>query len=335
MGHRAEWMYERKWGVMVHYLADVPSNTEEISLTPEEWNKKVNSFNVRNFVKQLSEIKCGWLIFTIGQNSGFYCSPNKTYDEIVGRKESRLSKRDLIKELGEELAENDIKLIAYLPSHAPSADIYAVERLKCTPIWEDGGARWGLKKEKYKIQEGVDSRLTEFQKNWERIISEWSERWGEIVSGWWFDGCYYSDKMYNFQEPPNFKSFADAARKGNKNSIVAFNPGVKIPVISLTEYEDYTAGEIAGALPVSGTEPCVIPLKRFINNAQFHILTFIGGCWGRGEPRFPDDFLIIYTKYINSFGGSITYDFPPPKEDGNIPKPFFEQLKKLSLATRD
>ncbi|MGC8977662.1 MAG: hypothetical protein ACP5OB_08625, partial [Candidatus Ratteibacteria bacterium] len=42
-----------------------------------------------------SEIKCGWLIFTIGQNSGFYCSPNKTYDEIVGRKESRLSKRDL------------------------------------------------------------------------------------------------------------------------------------------------------------------------------------------------------------------------------------------------
>ncbi|MCX7917303.1 MAG: hypothetical protein N2589_04160, partial [bacterium] len=169
MKHRAEWMYERKWGVMVHYLADYPSCHEEIKLEVEEWNKKVDRFNVKNFVKQLSEIKCGWIIFTIGQCSGFYCSPNETYDEIVKRKKSRLSKRDLIKDLGEELAEKDIKLIVYLPSHAPSNDIYAVERLKCTPVWD--GFRWGLKYGTYKIEEGIDERLTEFQKNWESIIS--------------------------------------------------------------------------------------------------------------------------------------------------------------------
>ncbi|MCS7180424.1 MAG: hypothetical protein NZ891_03630, partial [bacterium] len=159
-----------------------------------------------------------------------------------------------------------------------------------------------------------------------------SEKWGNLVSGWWFDGCYYVDKMYNFPEPPNFKSFAESARKGNPESIVAFNAGVKVPVVSLTEYEDYTAGEIDGALPVSGIEPSVIPLKRFLNNAQFHILTFIGGCWGKGEPRFPDEFLISYTKYINSFGGAITYDFPPPDEDGNIPFPFLNQLSNLAKA---
>ncbi|MCM8830442.1 MAG: hypothetical protein NC824_05535 [Candidatus Omnitrophica bacterium] len=329
MKHRAEWLYERKWGVMVHYLADLPSCLDPVDLSPEEWNRRVDKFDVKNFVKQLSEIKCGWLIFSIGQNSGFYCSPNETYDEIVKRKPSRLSKRDLIKDLGEELGEKDIRLITYLPSQAPLNDIYALEKLKCTPIWK--GPKWGLRDDQYKVQEGVDERLTDFQIYWESIIREWSKRWGKLVSGWWFDGCYYSDKMYNFPDEPNFKSFAESARSGNLDSIVAFNPGVKVPIISLTEYEDYTAGEIAGALPVNGIEPCVIPLGRFIKNAQYHILTFIGGCWARGSPRFTDEFLISYTKHINSFGGAITYDFPPPSEDGNIPLSFFNQLKKLSL----
>ena len=321
MKHRAEWMYERKWGVMVHYLDYFEKPDDSLI---DEWNRKVNRFNVKNFVKQLSEIKCGWLIFTIGQNSGFYCSPNKTYEEIVKRKKSRLSKRDLIKELGEELNEKDIKLIVYLPSGAPANDELAVKKLKWAPVW-DKFIQEIFEKRNIKIE--TDSRLTEFQKNWEAIIGEWSERWKGLVSGWWFDGCYYSDKMYNFDSPPNFKSFAESTRKGNKESIVAFNPGVKVPVISLTEYEDYTAGEISNSLPVNGIEPCVIPLGRFIKNAQYHILTFLGGCWGKSEkPRFPDELVIGYTKHINSFGGVITWEFPPPDEDGNIKKEFYNQL---------
>lgn len=130
MSHRAEWMYERKWGVMVHYLADFPSNLKPVEIDAEEWNKRVDSFDVKNFVKQLVDIKCGWLIFTIGQNSGYYCSPNKTYDEIVGRRPSRLSKRDLIKDLAEELNSHNIKLIVYLPSGAPMNDTLAVKKIQ-------------------------------------------------------------------------------------------------------------------------------------------------------------------------------------------------------------
>jgi len=271
MRHRAEWMHERKWGVMVHYLDYFEKPDDSLI---DEWNKKVDRFNVKNFVKQLSEIKCGWLIFTIGQNSGFYCSPNKTYDEIVQRKKSRLSKRDLIKELGEELNTKDIKLIVYLPSGAPSYDGLAVKKLKWAPVW-DKFLKEILEKRNIKIEDiQTDERLIEFQKNWESIIIEWSERWGKLVSGWWFDGCSYADKMYNFPDPPNFKSFAESSRKGNPESVVAFNPGVKVPVISLTEYEDYTAGEISNALPVSGIEPSVIPLGRFIKNAQYHSYFF-------------------------------------------------------------
>ena len=108
------------------------------------------------------------------------------------------------------------------------------------------------------------------------------------------EGRWTKHKILYNCHPPNFKSFAESARKGNEESIVAFNPGVKVPVISLTEYEDYTAGEISNALPVSGIEPWVIPLSRFIKNAQYHILTFLGGCWGRGNSRFSNEFVISY-----------------------------------------
>ncbi|MCL5408579.1 MAG: alpha-L-fucosidase [Candidatus Omnitrophica bacterium] len=325
MEHKADWMYEKKWGIMVCYLADYAGNSSPMESYEEQWNKRINQFNVRNFVKQLSEIKCGWLIFTMGQNSGYYCSPNQTYDEIVERKISRLSKRDLIKDLAEELNSKDIKLICYLPSHAPVLDTYAVEKLKCTPSWD--GSMWGLKKGQYKIPEEIDERLTEFQKNWQAIIREWSNRWGKLVSGWWFDGCYYADKMYNHPDAPNFKSFAESAKSGNKDSIVAFNPGVKIPVISFTEYEDYTAGEISHALPVFYRW---LPLSRFIKNVQFHILTFLGDDWGRGNVRFSKELITGYTKHINSFGGAITYDILPPDENGNIPPPFLDIFKNIN-----
>lgn len=74
------------------------------------------------------------------------------------------------------------------------------------------------------------------------MIREWSLRWGTWVDGWWFDGCYWPDATYRHAEAPNFASFAAAARAGNPQLVVAFNPGVKIEAQS--EHEDYTAGEI-------------------------------------------------------------------------------------------
>ena len=56
----------------------------------------------------------------------------------------------------------------------------------------------------------------------------------------------------------------------------------------------------------------------------------LGGCWGKGNPRFPDEFVISYTKYINSFGGVITWEFPSHSKDGNIKSHFLNQLKNLA-----
>ena len=164
--------------------------------------------------------------------------------------------------------------------------------------------------------------------------------------GWWIDGCYFADRMYRSADPPNFRSFAEAMKAGNPKSIVAFNPGVKVPVVCYSEYEDYTAGEIADAFPVvmdshwnRPDKPAKywgMPMQRFVNGAQYHILTFMGCYWCGGKaPRFSDELAVGFTKHINSFGGVVSWDVPigkAGKKNGLIPEPFVRQLKSLKTA---
>jgi len=314
-----DWFRDARWGVMTHYLAGQPSARAGVDLTPEQWNAQVNAFDVPAFVDVLKEIRAGYLLFTLGQNSGFFCSPNATYDGIVGVHPSRLSTRDLLGEIAQALADAGIRTMAYLPSHAPAHHRTAAERLGFTPTWD--ARAWGLTPGSY-VREGlVDERLTDAQRNWEAVIREWSERWGGAVSGWWIDGCYHADRMYRHDDPPNFRSFAEAMKAGNPDSIVAFNPGVKNRVISHTPYEDYTAGEF-NVMPTAHRHH---KLERFVDDAQLHILSFLGEYWRAGEPRYADDLAIAYTKYINSFGGVVTWDVPITAE-GEIPEAFVKQL---------
>ncbi|MFH0795814.1 MAG: hypothetical protein V2A65_02005 [Candidatus Omnitrophota bacterium] len=315
-----EWFKDAGWGVFCHYLADLPglSNSLGKGLSADDWNRRVDAFNLAGLVQQLESIGTRYFFLTIGQDSGHYCSPNATYDSFVGIKPSKCSRRDLISDLADALQKKGIRLLVYSPSGAPADDAVAVSALEWKWGFDSTGKRTG-------------ERLAEFQVKWEAIIREWSLRWGKKVSGWWIDGCYFADGMYRHLDPPNFQSFASALKAGNPEAIVAFNPGVLNPVSSLTEFEDYTSGEISNTLPVNGVEPCVTPLNRWVNGAQYHILTFLGGCWCRGMPRFPDDFPPVYTRYVNSWGGVVTWDVPITKE-GLIPEPFFRQLMILGTA---
>ncbi len=290
---------------MAHYLAIPPSATGGQGITVAEWNEQVNSFEPKTLAAQLHVCGAHYLIITLGQNSGFFLSPNQTYDSLVKRHPSRCSKRDIISELIRELDTFDIPLLLYLPSHAPACDLQAVTGLSCTPEW--AASKWQLHPGTYSIGLGTDERLTTFQRNWEAIIREWSLRWGTGIKGWWFDGCYYSDKMYEHQDEPNFGSFAAAARAGNPNSIIAFNSGVKTPVARLTEHEDYTAGEVNRALPVFD-KGC--PVCDNVDGSQYHLLTFAGERWGIGPMRFGSEFVRAYTSEVNRRGGVISWDVP-------------------------
>jgi len=285
MANKADttWFKEAKWGAFFHYLA-------EDKLTADEWNRQVDAFNVEKLAAQLEEARAPYMFITLGQNSGHYCTPNAAYDSFVGITPSKCSERDLVNDLYDALAPKGIKLMLYLPSGAPDRDLIAMEKLK----WKNNAGR-----------------LAEFQTMWEEVVREWSVRYGKKIGGWWIDGCYFAGKMYNHPEAPNFKSFSQALKAGNPDSLVAFNPGVMIPVESMTEYEDFTAGEISENFPLGNWYTDDGSLK-FIdnpeNNVLLQILTFTGKKWGSPELRFPDELVIGYTKFINNIGGIVTWD---------------------------
>jgi hypothetical protein len=336
-----DWFRDARWGVFVHYLADAASNTHVPDITPDDWNRRIDEFDVDGLAGQLEEARAGYLFLTIGQNSGYYLAPNGTYDALVGHRPSRCSRRDLVADLIRALKPRGIAMMVYFTCAAPALDARAIERLKCTPPWD--ARTIGFHPELYRPVPGVDERMSEFQRSWEAVVREWSVRWGAGCRGWWFDGGYAADLMYRHADVPNFASFAAAAKAGNAGSLVAFNPGVKVPVICHSEHEDYTAGEIADSFPVrmdsrwgAADKPekyWGMPVGRFVDGAQYHLLSFLGPYWGRGEPRFPDELVIGYTRHVNAAEGVMSWDVPVSRS-GRIPDPFLAQLRALGEATR-
>jgi hypothetical protein len=323
---RTDWFRQAGWGLMAHYLGAPPSSSGGAELTAEVWNRQIDAFDVDGLADQVASTGAGFLLFTIGQNSGHYCAPNETYDEYVGISPSKCSRRDLIADLAKALKSRDIRLMVYLPSGAPAADHVARKEL---------GWRWGRPGGWQLPGEAVGGRLAEFQRKWEAVIREWSLRWGRDVAGWWIDGCYFADDMYRFDDEPNFAGFAAALRAGNPESIVAFNPGVRIPVVAHTRHEDYAAGEVTLNRLAEAVESCP---GRWIEQdgakIQFHVLTFLGQSWCRGErPQWSDEQVIGVTKQIIEKGGVITYDVPIQKS-GLIPQPFVAQLQAVGRAVK-
>jgi len=301
---RAAWMQQAQWGVMGHYLADWQARVHNLAMSVEQWNHMIDAFDVETLAGQLQSVGARYYQITIGQNSGYYLSPNATYDKIVGILPGKCSRRDLVADLSAALARRGIKLMVYLPSGAPGQDHVAVAALE----WRNGP---------------FPNR--EFQRKWEQVIREWSLRWGKKVAGWWFDGCYFPNSMYRSPDPPNFASFAAAARAGNPDAAIAFNPGVVYRLLSLTPYEDFTAGEI--------DNPELVAIRRAaegrIDGVQIQMLSYLGQSWGMGAPRFSTDQVIAFTRKIRDAHGAVTWDVPL-EPNGTISQPFLDRLSALA-----
>jgi len=321
---KSDWFHQARWGVMTHYLGAPPSSAGGAELTADMWNRQVDAFDVAGLAEQLASAKANYLLFTIGQNSGHYGAPNGTYDKIVGITPSKCSRRDLVAELAKALKTKDIRLLVYLPSGAPAADVVARKKL---------GWRWGARGDWQLPGEPVGGRLAEFQRHWEAVVREWSLRWGKDVAGWWIDGCYFAEQMYRFDDEPNFASFAAALKAGNPEAIVAFNPGVRVPVAAHTRHDDYSAGEVNLDQLPRAAEAC---RGRWLEcegaKVQFHILTFLGTTWCAGDrPQWPDEKIVALTRQVADKGGVVTCDVPI-QTSGLIPGAFVEQLRAIGKA---
>jgi hypothetical protein len=305
---RAAWMQEARFGIMTHYLADWIAQTTHEPMSIERWNALVEHFDVERLAEQVKSTGAGYYIISIGQNSGYYLSPNSAYDKLTGLAPSKLSRRDLVADLYEPHPKRGIRLIVYLPSGAPGGDKAADSALE----WRNG-----------------PYRNKEFQEKWEQVIREWSTRWGKKAAGWWFDGCYWPNTMYRTPDAPNFATFAAAARTGNPDAALAFNPGVIHRLISITPFEDYIAGEI--------DDPDKITIRRAVDGKQdgvrLHVLTHLGEQWGKGAPRFTAVQAADWSRKLVQQGAAITWD-TPVDSTGRIAPEFLEQLTAIGKAVR-
>ena len=97
--------------------------------------------------------------------------------------------------------------------------------------------------------------------------------------------------------------------------------------LSLTPYEDYTAGETNDLERVS--------IRRVqdgrADGAQIHRLIFLGQTWGKGPPRFSNEQVTGFTQNFVAQGGVVTWDVPI-QPNGLISKPFMEQLTAIGKA---
>lgn len=302
-------MKDAKWGVMLHYTTLVLASENALDadqINLNQWNDLIDNFDCERLAKQLSDVGAGYLIITIRHSyDGFLLAPNSMYDHYMGQSPSRCSNRDLVVDLHHALNKYGIKLITYISSHFDKTP----EETKAFAFDRD------------------DPRKAEAYLRWQNVIREYSMRWGDKVSGWWIDGCYRPNTHFRHPDIPNFASMAAAMRAGNPNSCVAFNPGRFPRIMSMTPYEDYTAGEINNPEGISYRHT----FNETIDGRQIHILSYLGRKWGVGNPRFTEEQIVKYSLDINAEGGAVTWDVPPLR-DGTISDDFMKQLETIGEA---
>lgn len=305
---RTGWLRAARWGVMSYYLAEIRAEVDQVPINGERWNYLVDRFDVEAVATQLEAVGAGYYMTTLGQASGYYLATNATYDRIVGNQPGKTARRDLVADLGTALKRRGIRLMVNFSSRAPTKDPAAVKALE----WRLG-----------------PYRNREFQLKWESVVREWSQRWGPLVSGWWFESCNWPNSMYRHADAPNFESFAAAARSGNPDAIVAFNPGVVHRALSLTPVEDFIGGEIIR--PEQWTAPQVIDGKN--DGAQLHVVIDLGPAHGKGPPRFSTEEVVAFSRKVTKLGGVITWE-APVQSDGRVRPEFYAQLQAIGAAMK-
>ena len=338
---KERWLQKTGFGLMFHYEAFK-------NHTSESYNKAVDSFDVAKFVEAVESTKAGHIIFVIGQHWGKYCAPNRAYEKLLGVENGVwTSKRDLIMEIGRELAKRDIKLIIYMTARAPMR-YYKIIKAMGDTLPSINGKPAGPSVNPMSHPRRVKGfRRSEnqapnpiFLKNWGDVCGEWSKRYGKLVSGWWFDG--YKMEMKDAYKPlkkerHNIDTWIGAVRSGNPDAELAFNAGAH-PILSLCTkgklcpHQTFTSGETHGFLQRTkkGLGKALTP-KNFPapEGVVWHLLLPVSKGWGAGvESRFEVEMLKDRVDLINAEGGAVTFDVPIAS-DGTIPGGILQVLQQL------
>jgi hypothetical protein len=323
--HPAEWMSQGTFGVMMHYLIAPPGDSH--AARTAEFNRIVDAFDVDCFVQQVVDSGADWLIFTIGQNTGYYSSPNAFLDRALP---GHTSRRDLVLEIARRIKAAGKRFIVYLPAEVAgqAADI------KAAFAWNPNDQ-------------------STYLECYLAFVRDYSLKLGALHDGWWFDGCYDTIVQNPWWD---WRAWLAAAKAGNPHSIVAFNDGAFCvgrykPV---TPLQDYHAGEIHlledgrirtdfvhegtrilpdGRLRYPGQTQAALymPDARFIDGVQWHALLPLDSTFHPLIPAqsYSDDVLFKWAAECKAVGGAVTLNVPIDLANGHIPATSAAQLRRL------
>jgi hypothetical protein len=333
---RTVWM-SGHYGLMCHWLfPGVMPKSGEPARTLDE---AVDHFNTIRLMEDIEATGAEWLIFTLGQNTGCYVSPNALMDALAGK--GHCSQRDLILEIATALHQRGKRFIAYLPCE----------------VRANTGLHQGFA---WNAQEGTDQ--AEFQRLYTNMVEEWALRFGDLLDGWWFDGCYTWPIFHS--KHMNWPLWFRAARGGNPKAALAFNDGSFCvgnlqPVIPELDYlsgevETLIDGRIRLDRQIDGLHTH-LPTERFVpgTKCQWHALLPVDSFWMHGAripswlpghrfmevpagvhsapmepPVYPDEELASFLKHCLSVGGAVTFN-AGIYEEGYLGQETVRQLRRI------
>lgn len=316
-------MNEAGFGLGMHWTAEcLPRSKKQ----PMPFQQAVEQFDVQRLVSQCVEARAGWLLFTLAHASERMPIPCRTLDAILP---GRTSERDLVAEMAEGLAQHGIKLILYYASAACDTD----------PEWQNASG-WLYSPASYAARQ-YD------------IVTEIGERYGKRLAGWWLDNCYdatlhpvhwhhLTAEVKGFSALYDFPRYAAALRTGNPGRIVTFNyTGTSAWSSPMGRgICDYGAGESNDLDRV----PC--GPRSGEGGAAWHSYVWMDECrkgtgngWVHsvpgemGPPRYSDEHVIAYIRYVMQHGGGFTYGVAP-YQDELTAETTMTQLRTVGRAIR-
>jgi len=295
---KTEWFVACKYGVFVHYLNSLQNNPDHVASLGRKtsWDECVREFDVEKFAERMKEAGAGYVIFTMMQRSRFLIAPNATFDCMTGYQPGEAcATRDLVEELYQALDKRGIALMLYWTGDGPCDDPKAASALRWPP----------------------NGQVTEeFVRNWAAVVREYGLRYKNKVKGFWTDGCY---RFIGYDEN-KLGILAEGLRAGYPNRIIALNPGVEDRVRAYSRHEDYTTGEQNSFRD--------LPLGRFIDGEQWHILSYLGANWAQPGTVKEKREMVDYVHACTAVGGVVSIDVVLYR-DGDLDRSQLEVLKAL------
>jgi F5/8 type C domain/Alpha-L-fucosidase len=282
---RTNWFKNAKYGLNVAFHPGIPTIPLATMQPDGSWDRLVNGFDVVAFAKDVRSTGAKYVIFSVGQTSGYYSAPSQFFLKRTGTKLGQyVSSRDLVKAVSRELRKYQIATLVYISAEGPTAAPANIRH-------------------NFPATDDQANALNRASMN--AMIREWSQRWGKDVVGWWIDGCYPGVNGFgnSTDGEANVDKLLAATRAGNPQSISTCNVSSSLFRPNSTE-EDYIAGEEADF----HRYPRQASIRNRSKNIQWHTMSFLGSKWSDPGTKYSNAQITNYIQHVNSLGGVVTID---------------------------